>query len=322
MMNDIKLKSFIELLNYFNDDQTCIEYLEHYRWQNGIICPFCGHKHVYVTSRGYKCANKNCYKKFTVTVGTIFENSKIKLNIWFAAIYICSSHKKGISSSQLSRDLGITQKTAWFMLHRIREIMITNNNNVSGSLSGIIQADETFVGGKNKNRHKDKKVEHSQGRSYKDKTPVFGLMNDSQVNIFVIKDTKATTLKPIIKSMVEDGSVIVTDEWHGYNNLSNEDNGYKHMVINHNLKEYMTDDGYHTNGIEGFWGLFKRGIYGIYHYVSPAHLDKYCNEFAYRYNTRILNDFDRFRLSLTKVSKSRLTYKRLIGIEKILNQYL
>lgn len=299
----MKFKSLPQLLSHFSNENICIEYLEKQRWNGEPVCPFCGHKHIYRTNRGFKCAN--CLKKFTVTVGTVFENSKIKLSLWFAAIYLCTAHKKGISSLQLHRDLGVTQKTAWFMLHRIREIMKTKAPEM---LTGTIEADETFIGGKNKNRHEDKKVKASQGRSVKDKTPVLGLLDDGKVNTTVIKDTKAKTLKPIITSMVKKGSIIVTDEWKSYNKLSKD---YQHKVVNHKENQYVKD-GFTTNGIEGFWSLFKRGIYGIYHSASPKHLSKYCNEFSYRFNTRDICDVDRFSLSLTNV-KGRLTYNQLIS---------
>jgi len=299
----MKINSLLQLLDHFKEEKTCIEYLEKQRWDGEPVCPFCGEKHIYRTNRGYKCAK--CHKKFSVTVGTVFENSKIKLNIWFAAIYLCTAHKKGISSLQLHRDLGVTQKTAWFMLHRIREIMKIKAPEM---LSGTIEADETFIGGHNKNRHIGKKVKESQGRSVKDKTPVFGMMNEGMVKTRVVKDTKASTLKPIIKSMVENGSIVVTDEWHGYDNLSSD---FKHEIINHNEGQYVKN-GFHTNGIEGFWSLFKRGVYGIYHSTSKQHLNRYCDEFSYRFNTRGINDVGRFSLSLTRV-KGRLTYNQLIG---------
>ncbi len=165
------------------------------------MCPHCGmDKKPYLTNRGYTCSDKDCGRKFTVTVGTVFENSKIKLNSWFAAIYLATAHKKGISSLQLHRDLGVAQKTAWFILHRIREMLRQKESDL---LEGEIQADETFVGGKNKNRHADKKVKDSQGRSIKDKTPVFGLLNKGQVKTTVVPDTKAKTLKPVIENMAE-----------------------------------------------------------------------------------------------------------------------
>ncbi|KAA6334336.1 hypothetical protein EZS27_017321 [termite gut metagenome] len=256
-------------------------------------------------NRGYKCSEKECHKKFSITTGTVFENTKIKLSLWYATIYMASAHKKGISSHQLSRDLGVTQKTAWFMLMRIREAMKERNPQM---LIGITQADETFVGGKNKNRHADKKVELSQGRNVKDKTPVFGLLNNGSVNTQVVVDTKVFTLKPIIRKMVEKGSIIVTDEWGAYNGINSD---FQHEVVKHKESNYTTITSFHTNGIEGYWSQFKRAIYGIYHHVSPKHLQRYCNEFSYRFNTRVIKDTNRFSLSLTKIN-GRLTYKKLI----------
>lgn len=176
---ELKFKNLPALLKHFQNEETCVKYLVKQRWNNKPVCPHCGSmKKPYITNRGYKCSEKECYKKFSVTTGTIFENSKIKLSLWYAAIYIASAHKKGISSHQLSRDLGVTQKTAWFMLMRIREAMQDKSPEL---LSGTVAADETYVGGNNKNRHTNKKVEHSQGRSTKDKTPVFGLISNGQV---------------------------------------------------------------------------------------------------------------------------------------------
>ena len=170
------------------------------------------------------------------------------------------------------------------------------------------QLDETFVGGKNKNRHAHKKVKDSQGRSFKDKTPVFGLLSDGQVSTVVVPDTKGTTLKPIIKEMVEKGAIVVTDEWGAYNGL---DKNFTHEVLKHNEGEFVNTNNFHTNSVEGFWSLLKRGIFGIYHSASPKHLNKYCDEFSYRYNTRNITDADRFNLSLVN-AEQRITYKQLI----------
>jgi transposase-like protein len=303
---ELNFKSLPALLKHFQNEDTCVEFLKKQRWNNKPVCPHCGSmKTPYETNRGYKCSEKECHKKFSITTGTIFENTKIKLSLWYAAIYIASAHKKGISSHQLAKDLGITQKSAWFMLMRIREGMKERNPKM---LVGTTQADETFVGGKNRNRHNDKKVELSQGRSVKDKTPVFGLLNNGSVNTQVVADTKAITLKPIIKEMVEKGSIIVTDEWGAYNGINSD---FQHEVVKHKESNYVSTTGFHTNGIEGYWSLFKRGIYGIYHHASPKHLQRYCNEFSYRFNTRVIKDTDRFSLSLTKIN-GRLTYKNLI----------
>lgn len=304
---ELKFKSLPALLKHFQSEDTCIEFLKKQRWNNKPVCPHCGSmKKPYETNRGYKCSEKECRKKFSITTGTIFENTKIKLSLWYAAIYIASAHKKGISSHQLARDLGVTQKTGWFMLMRIREAMTERNPQM---LNGSTQADETFVGGKNKNRHQSKKVELSQGRSVKDKTPIFGLLNNGVVNTQVVTDTKAATLKPIIAAMVEKGSIVVTDEWGAYNGLNST---HQHEVVKHNEGNYVSTTGFHTNGLEGYWSLFKRGIYGIYHHTSPKHLQRYCNEFSYRFNTRGVEDTERFTLSLTKID-GRLTYKTLIA---------
>lgn len=292
------------LINTFKDEDTCRKYLVDLRWGGEPSCPYCANENIWKIEGGkrYKCAT--CKKKFSVTVGTIMEDSNIPLSKWFIAIYLCTSHKKGISSLQLHRDLGITQKSAWHMIHRIREMARVKNPTI---ISGTVQADESFFGGKNKNRHADKKVKESQGRSTKDKTPVFGLLADGKVNTGVVPDTKAVTLKPIITQMVEKGAIVVTDEWGGYNGLSKD---FTHEVVKHNEGNYMTASGLHTNSIEGFWSLFKRGIFGIYHYASAKHLNRYCDEFAFRYNTRTMGEAQRFDMALTRL-ETTLPYKQL-----------
>lgn len=238
----------------------------------------------------------------------MFHGSPIPLRKWFIAIFLFSAHKKGVSSHQLAKDLGITQKSAWFMLGRIRYAFKVKS--ITEPMTGMIQADETFVGGKNKNRHEDKKVHEAQGRSVKDKTPVFGMVhNGSKVHTFVVPDTKAKTLKPIIEKMVASGSIVVTDEWLGYSGLNST---HSHVVMNHKAKEYVRG-AFHTNGIENFWSHLKRGLYGIYHHTSPAHLHRYCDEFSFRYNSRKITDSERFDFSLRNTENFRLTYKELIA---------
>lgn len=303
-------KSFAEMLAVLPTDTVCRNFLEQLRWNGIPICPHCGVQdlgHYQLKVKGefkgmYKC--KDCRERFTVTVGTMFEGSHISLRKWFIAVYIFSSHKKGISSHQLARDLAITQKSAWFVLGRLRNSFQSKSK---VKFTGTTQADESFFGGKNANRHKDKKVKEAQGRSLKDKTPVFGLLHNGSVNTAVVPDTKAKTLKPIIADMVEKGAIVVTDEWGAYNGLSKN---YQHEVVKHKSGEYVRNN-FHTNSLEGFWSLLKRGIFGIYHSVSPKHLNQYCDEFTYRYNTRKINDADRFSLSLVNADQ-RLTYKQLI----------
>ena len=299
-------KTLPQLLDFFKDEQVCKDYLAQHRWNGKVTCPFCGHDHIYITNRGYKCANKTCHKKFSVTVGTIFENSKLPLRTWYAAIYLVTSHKKGISSLQLGRDLGIDKKNAWFVLHRIRETFFPNQKPLQKD--GLFHVDETFIGGKNKNRHAHKKIENSQGRSLEGKTAVFGVMQTGG-EMFAVKvpDTKTETLKPIIEAFVEKGAIIVSDEWGAYNSLKKD---YDHVVIKHNEEEYVRG-AFHNNGLEGFWSLFKRGYIGIYHYMSPKHLDRYCGEFSYRFNKRTTNDMDRFSDTITRCNGKRLTWNQL-----------
>jgi transposase-like protein len=302
--------SFVQMLDRLPDNEACRQYLEQILWNGTPTCAHCGvvdEKAYRLKKAGqYKC--RSCQMRFTVTIGTMFEGSHLPLRKWFIAIYIFSSHKKGISSHQLAKDLGITQKSAWFMLGRIRYAFKVKS--LTPQMTGLVQADETFVGGKNKNRHEDKKVHDSQGRSTKDKTPVFGMVqNGSKVYTQVVPDTKAKTLKPIIEKMVSDGAIVVTDEWLGYSGLNKT---HAHVVMNHKAKEYVRG-GFHTNGIENFWSHLKRGIYGIYHHASPKHLHRYCDEFTFRYNSRNAGEVERFDVSLAQTNNFRLTYKQLIA---------
>jgi transposase-like protein len=306
----INLNSFVDMLAALPDDVACRNYLELKLWNGVPTCPHCGtvdEKAMKLKLKGefkglYKC--RSCRQRFTVTIGTMFEGSHIGLRKWFIAIYIFSLHKKGISSHQLASDLGITQKSAWFMLSRIRKAFEPKKKN---KIDGAVSCDETFIGGKNKNRHADKKIADSQGRSCKDKTPVLGIKHiGGDIHTKVVPNTKASTLKPIISEMVENGSIVVTDEWLGYKNLSKD---FNHVVINHRENEYVRG-GFTTNNVENFWSLLKRGIYGIYHQVSPKHLNKYCDEFAFRFNARNTSTNDKFDFSL--INSSKLTYKELI----------
>lgn len=304
--------NLIDLITYFSDDKKCLSYLEEWRWDNGEpVCPHCSHKKVYRFSDGrrYKCAS--CREQFTAKIGTIFEDSKIPLKKWFVAIYLVTSHKKGISSHQLAKDISVTQKTAWFMLHRIRwglgqDTMYEDSMGGEGS---DVEVDETFVGGKNKNRHKDKKVEACQGRSYKDKVPVMGMVQRNGVlRALKVSDTKSETLQPIIEKHVAKGTKIHTDEWWGYRKLNEV---YSHNYVNHGGGEYVNGDT-HTNTLEGFWGLFKRSIFGIYHSASSKHIQAYVDEAVFRYNTRMLGEGNRVTLTIVN-AKQPLKYKQLIS---------
>jgi transposase-like protein len=297
--------SKLELVRYYANEENCKALLAQQRWGASVSCPHCGNEKVYTTNRGYKCANKECYKKFTVISGTIFENTKIQLNKWFEAIFVISAHKKGISSHQLAKDIAVSQKTAWFILHRVREMLKSKN---SPLLSGTVQIDETYVGGKLENKHKSQRVKAKPGRGSQNKTMVFGvLQNDGSVHSQVVRDTKTSTLIPIMESQVEKGSTIVTDGYHIYKRLAAN---YNHVVVDHSKDIYVSSEGLHTNSIEGYWSQLKRGIYGIYHQVSPDHLHRYCNEFSFRYNSRKKTDVERFTTILTLCS-GRLTWNQL-----------
>lgn len=295
--------SLIDLFKAFPDEQSCIDHLERLRWNGFVVSPFDP------TSKVYKCKDnkyrcKNTGKYFNVKTDTLFDSSKIELRKWFAAIWLVTSHKKGISSLQLSRDIDVTQKTAWFMLQRIRNCFGIENND---QLGNTVEIDETYVGGKNKNRHADKRVDGSQGRSAKDKTPVLGMVErKGKLVAKVVKNTSCEVLTPNIVKFVKD-ALIYTDEWWGYNSIKNL---FKHDYVNHRSSEYVRGDVY-TNTIEGFWSILKRGIIGIYHFTSKHHLQKYVDEFVFRYNTRQYTECGRFNLLLQN-TQHRLTYKQLI----------
>lgn len=299
-----KFKNLAELTTYFPTDQSCREYLEQMRWNGKPVCPHCSHDVVFKFANGkhYKC--KACRQKFTVNIGTIFEDTKIGLRKWFIAIYIFTSHKKGISSCQLAKDLGITQKSAWHMLHRIRHAFGMAEPEM---LTDEVEADETYVGGKAKNMHKRKREKKIQGRGASGKTAVLGLVErNGRVYAKPVKNTDAETLQTIIKERVEQGSLVFTDEFPAYRGL---DGDYGHSTINHSAGNYV-DGIIHTNTIEGYWSLLKRGIFGIYHQVSSKHLHRYCAEFDYRYNSRKSGEVARFDSAL-KFSDGRLMYKVL-----------
>ena len=297
----------MSLMAYFKDEQICKDYLETIRWNGSIKCAYkdCGCTKVYKCAGRYKCSE--CERIFSVRVGTIFEDSKIPLQKWFAAIYLITSHKKGISSLQLHRDLGITQKTAWFLLHRVRTTLGLNIG--TDKFTGTCEADETFIGGKNKNRHAHKKVENSQGRSFKDKSPVAGVIErGGELRAKQVPDTKGFNLKSFIVKNIAFGSEINTDEWWGYNGLAA---AFKHNVVKHNEGQYVNGNT-HTNTLEGFWSLLKRGVVGIYHSMSNKRLQKYIDEFVFRYNTRNHSEANRFDLMLNNIA-THITYEQLIN---------
>jgi len=331
-MINTNIKSVFELTQTFSSEQVCIDYLESLRWGGIVVSPFDSESKVYKCKNNqYRC--KNTGKYFNVKTGTMFENSKISLRKWFLSIWLVTAHKKGISSLQLARDIGVTQKTAWFLAHRIRACFGIENSN---ELEGIVECDETFVGGKNKNRHKDKKVAQSQGRSFKKKNVVMGTLQrgeseiierphkvipnktvkekvthkTSRMNAFVVDNTKKKSIQPLIYSFVKTDTNLMTDEWWAYKGL---DKDYSHKFIDHSKKEYVSlqDSSIHTNNIEGSWRILKNSVNGMYNHVSKKHLQKYVDEFVYRFNLRKVSDQEKFRYLLLH-SDVRTKYTELV----------
>lgn len=304
-----KFKSLFDLLNSSPTEQDCIDYFKERRWNGNIVSPFDPTSQVYECANNrYKCKNTNKY--FNVKTKTVFENSKIPLLKWFWALYFLSSNKKGISSCQLAEhvSISVTQKTAWFMLHRLRRAFKCSLFNTM--LGNNVEADETYLGGSNSNRHWNKKVPNSQGRSWKDKIPVLVIIErGGNVIAQVVPNVRQDTLEPIIRTNVKEGSNVYTDEWFAYNGLKK---WFNHQIVNHRIKQYVNGDA-STNSAENFNSCLKRGIDGTYHHVSRKHTQKYINEVVLRYNTRKYNQSERFDLVLLSAVGKRLTYQQLIS---------
>lgn len=283
--------SIVQFRKDYPDDRACLDKLLELKVGKNSCCKSCGHQTTYrpiSTRKCYQCPR--CYYQLYPCEGTIFENTKLPLIYWFYAIYLFTVSKNGISGYELQRQLNVTYKTAWRMLKQIR--ILCGKDNVLFE-DGTFELDETFVGGKNKNRHKDKKVAYSQGRSFKDKTPVFGIYNREtlKVKTFVIPDTKRRTIQPLIKTHIPKQSYVMTDEWSAYYGLNCS---YNHGVVDHGRKEYQRGE-ITTNRIENYWSVFKRTINGSYIHVSRKYLQNYADEVAFRFNYRLSNRpvFDR-----------------------------
>jgi transposase-like protein len=310
MVTDKDLPTTLQkAIKFFSDDLTCIKFIASRRWQDGkAVCPKCeSTNNTFMESRKvWQCKNKECKKQFSIKVGTIFEDSPIGLDKWLTAMWLIVGAKNGISSYEIHRAIGVTQKTAWFMMHRIRTAMETGTFE---KLSGNVEVDETFIGGKAKNMHKSKREKVIKGRGSVGKTAVMGLLErKGRVLAKVIESTDRETLHAEVKNHVEKDSNLFTDEWRSYRGL---DEDYIHEVINHSI-EYVKGN-IHTNGIENFWSLLKRTIKGTYVSVEPFHLGRYLAEQTFRFNERKGNDKERFLGVLKAVSGKRLTYNELIG---------
>ena len=298
-INFTKFESLIQIADYFNSEEVCKYAIAQERWGDGkAVCPYCGCSHTYMTAEGrYIC--KECAKHFSVTVGTIFENTKISLRKWFMAMYLISSHKKGISSCQLARDIKVTQKTAWFMLHKIRGLYGQSDTTV---LDGDVEMDEMYLGGRETNKHESKKTPNNQGRSTKTKTPIFGMIErDGKVVAMKVENTQGATLLPIVGQFVADTARVYTDELSAYNGLEKE--GFYHEIVNHGKREFVRSKDIHTNSIEGFWAHFKRVVFSTYHMVSKDYLQRYIDEQTYRWNTRDEEASYRFHDMFSKACK-------------------
>jgi len=304
-------KSLQEAIIYFADPDNCIEYLAAQRWPDGVvICPTCGSDSVSAfnpTRRTWICSSHHPRREFSIKVGTICEDSPIGLDKWLTAMWLLSNCKNGVSSCEIARDVKVTQKSAWFMLHRIR---LALQDEHSGKLRGEVEVDETFIGGKARNMHVDKRERRITGTGGKDKTVVFGaLERGGQVRTAVVANRKKHGLQARVKAHVEAGSALYSDALLSYDGLSQE---YAHEVIDH--AEKYVDGKIHTNGLENFWSLLKRGINGTYVSVEPFHLFRYLDEQVFRYNNRKdLDDAGRFNLAVSRIFGKRLTFAELTG---------
>ena len=302
-----KNSGLVDAVRYFSDPMVCLETVTNAKWRNGPECPKCGAKKVSFIKTRMLWTCLKCRKQFSVKVGTIFEDSAIPLGKWLAAVWLISNCKNGVSSYEIARDLGVTQKTAWFMLQRIRLVL---QDHRGGKLSGEIEADETFIGGKARNMHAKKRRLKIHGRGPIDKTIVAGvLQRGGEVRTAVVTKRRKKQLQGLIRGNVEAGSELFTDELKSYDGLESD---YDHEVINH-AEEYVRER-VHTNGMENFWSLLKRGLHGTYVSVEPFHLFRYLDEQAFRYNNRKdLDDAGRFALACSRIAGRRLTWKKLVG---------
>ena len=307
MKNTFQFKTLAEFLAYFKDEETCRKHFAKIRFAKGEYCPHCQHDTIYTFNDGkrYRCAK--CKKDFTVITGTVFGETKLPLQKWFIAIYLLSTTSKGISSVQLAKHVGVTQKTGWYMDHRIRKAMKERG----GKLFGTVEVDETYVGGESANMHKDKRAQIiAGGTGSTGKAILMGMLErNGRVIAGVVPDTKRETLQSKIWQHVEPGSTVFTDALRSYNGLNRQ---YAHETVDHAI--CYAKDELHTNSIESFWALFKRGYHGIYHQMSRKHMQRYVEEYAFRFNRRTGYMQNVWSDVVANMSKgTRLPYRELIA---------
>jgi transposase-like protein len=317
MKNELREPETLQdAINFFSEPDNCLGYLIARRWPDGVECPTCGATDVrfITTRRMWECKNTHPRKQFSVKVGSIMEDSAIGLDKWLVAMWLVANCKNGISSYELHRTIGVTQKSAWFMLHRIRLAMQDDMGKIGGG-GTVVEADETFVGGKLKNMHKNRKPKlASKRRGGVTKTVVVGMLErQGRVKAEVVVERTQPVLQALVRKHIAPGSTLMTDEWGGY-----KGSDFAHEIINH-ANEYV-NGLIHTNGIENFWSLLKRELNGTYISVEPFHLFRYIDEQAFRYNNRggkkkenRISDFDRFSLLSASLANKRLTYAELTG---------
>jgi transposase-like protein len=309
MANETAPKTLQQAIVYFSNPENCLNYLVARRWPDGVVCPTCGRTDVtfLAKQKKWQCKSQHQRRQFSVKVGTIFEDSPLGLDKWLMVVWMVTNCKNGISSYEVHRAIGVTQKTAWFMVHRIRLAMQTGS--FAKPLSGSVEIDETFIGGLARNMHRSEKARKIHGTGGMGKVAVMGLLErHGEVRTMVVSNTKRKTLEAQVKAHVEEGSIVYSDGLASYDNLAQK---YIHSVINH--AEKYVDGNIHVNGVENFWSLLKRAIKGTYVSVEPYHLFRYLDEQTFRFNSRHGNDSERFQRVVEKVSGKRLTYAELTG---------
>ncbi len=309
-----------EAIRYFTDPDNALAYMVRLRWPDGVVtCPKCGRTDVVFlkNQRKWQCKSTHDHRQFSAKVGTIFEDSPIPLDKWLTAVWMLSNCRNGISSYEIGRTIGVTQKSAWFMLHRIRLAMQGKSTVKLGGGGGEVEADETFIGGKARNMHKSVRMRRIQGQGFnvEDKTTVMGILErGGKIRAHVVPDRRKETLQPIVREHVNAGAALFTDELVGYQGLAGE---YEHKIVDHATR--YVDGKVHTNGMENFWSLLKRGLGGTYVSVEPFHLFRYLDEQVFRYNNRKndnnkpIPDAQRFELAMSNILGKRITYAALTG---------